>query len=286
VREAVRRRTDDGDSGIPGAREGWMAKSQGLFFALATLALVLVATFYFGRSWLPPLTSDRVDIDSAIWISLLVTGAVFILTNLLLAYFSWRFQDREGAKAAYWHDNPRLEWGWTLVTALIMAVFTFNALALWARVTSAAPPDAFVVEVTGQQFAWNVRYPGKDGVFGRTDAKLVNPETSNFIGLDKSDQGAADDVMLLNQMYLPLDRPVSVRLRSMDVIHSFFLPNFRVKMDAVPGMTSETWFVPKQAGDYEIACAEHCGLGHYRMRGLLHVVPQADFDQALAAAAE
>lgn len=263
-----------------------MAKSQGLFFALATLALVVVSSFFFGRSWLPPLTSDRVDIDSAIWVSLLVTGAVFILTNLLLAYFSWRFQDREGATAAYWHDNPRLEWSWTVVTAVIMSVFTFNALALWARVTSAAPPDAFVVEVTGQQFAWNVRYPGKDGVFGRTDPRLVNPDSSNFIGLDKSDQSAADDVMLLNQMYLPQGRPVSVRLRSVDVIHSFFLPNFRVKLDAVPGMTSETWFVPKQAGDYEIACAEHCGLGHYRMRGQLHVVPQADFEQALAAAAE
>jgi cytochrome c oxidase subunit 2 len=263
-----------------------MAKSQGLLFALATLALVVLATFFFGRSWLPPLMSDRTGIDSAIWISLVVTGAVFIVTNLMLAYFSWRFQDREGAAAAYWHDNPRLEWTWTIVTAAIMAVFTFNALGLWARVTSAAPPDAFVVEVTGQQFAWNVRYPGKDGVFGRTDPKLVNPETSNFIGLDKSDPSAADDVMLLNQMYLPRDRPVNVHVRSMDVIHSFFLPNFRVKLDAVPGMTGETWFVPKQAGDFEIACAEHCGLGHYRMRGQLHVVAQADFEAALAKAAE
>jgi cytochrome c oxidase subunit 2 len=263
-----------------------MAKSQGLFFALATLALVVVASYFFGRSWLPPLMSDRVDIDGAIWVSLLVTGVVFIITNLLLAYFAWRFQDREGAKAAYWHDNPRLEWSWTLATAAIMAVFTFNALALWARVTSAAPPDAFVVEVTGQQFAWNFRYPGKDGVFGRTDPKFVNPETSNFIGLDKNDPSAADDVMLLNQLYLPQDRAVSMRVRSLDVIHSFFLPNFRVKLDAVPGMTGETWFVPKQAGDFEIACAEHCGLGHYRMRGQLHVVRGADFESALAAAAE
>lgn len=262
-----------------------MAKAQGLLFALATLVLVVAATLAFTREWLPPLRSDRGAIDSAIWVSLLVTGAVFIVTNLLLAYFSWRFQDSAGARASYWHDNPRLEWSWTLATAVVMTVFTFNALSLWARVSSAAPPDAFVVEVTGQQFAWNVRYPGPDGQFGRTEAKLVNPETSNFIGLDKADPAAADDVMLLNQLYLPVDRSVRVRLRSLDVIHSFFLPHFRVKQDAVPGMTTETWFVPKQAGDYEVACAEHCGLGHYRMRAQLHVVPSSEFEQALAAAA-
>jgi cytochrome c oxidase subunit 2 len=262
-----------------------MAKTQGLLFALATVVLVVLATLAFTRDWLPPLKSDRVEIDSAIWVSLVVTGVVFIVTNLLLAYFTWRFQDSAGARASYWHDNPRLEWSWTLVTALVMTVFTFNALGLWARVSSAAPADAFVVEVTGQQFAWNVRYAGPDGEFGRTAPKHVNPETSNFIGLDKADPAAADDVMLLNQLYLPADRSVKVRLRSLDVIHSFFLPHFRVKQDAVPGMTTETWFVPRQAGDYEIACAEHCGLGHYRMRGQLHVVPSADFEQALAAAA-
>jgi cytochrome c oxidase subunit 2 len=262
-----------------------MAKLQGLLFALATLALVVLATVFFARDWLPPLKSDRVAIDSALWASLVVTGIVFILTNLLLAYFSWRYQDVAGARAAYWHDNPRLEWTWTLVTAAIMAVFAFNALGLWAKVTQAAPPDAFVVEVTGQQFAWKVRYPGKDEIFGRTDPKLVNPETSNFIGLDRSDPNAADDVMLLNQLYLPQDRAVRVRIRSLDVIHSFFLPQFRVKQDAMPGMTTETWFVPTVAGNYEIACAEHCGLGHYRMRGQLHVLPQGELEQAVAAAA-
>jgi cytochrome c oxidase subunit 2 len=262
-----------------------MAKMQGLLFALATLVLVVAATLAFTRDWLPPLMSDRAAIDSAIWVSLLVTGVVFIATNLLLAYFTWRFQDSAGARASYWHDNPRLEWSWTLVTALIMTLFTFNALGLWARITSAAPADAFVVEVTGQQFAWNVHYPGPDGQFGRTEPRKVDPEASNFIGLDKADPAAADDVMLLNQLYLPADRSVRVRLRSLDVIHSFFLPQFRVKQDAVPGMTTETWFVPKQAGDYEIACAEHCGLGHYRMRGQLHIVPAHELDAAVAAAA-
>jgi cytochrome c oxidase subunit 2 len=255
-----------------------MKKIQGLLFGLATLALVVLATFYFTKTWLPPLLSDRGDIDRAFGLTLAVTGVVFILTNLLLAYFGWRYQDREGARAAYWHDDTRLEWSWTVVTAAVMFFFAFRALGLWAQVTSAAPADAFVVEVTGQQFAWNVRYPGPDGIFGRTDVKLVDTAALNFIGLDKSDPAAADDLAMQNQLFIPEGRPVRVRLRSLDVIHSFFLPEFRVKQDAVPGMTSETWFTPQRAGDFEIACAEHCGLGHYRMRGQVHVVPPAELE--------
>jgi cytochrome c oxidase subunit 2 len=255
-----------------------MAKLQGLLFGLATVALVALATFYFTKPWLPPLSSDRGAIDHAIWVSLVLTGVVFIATNLLLAWFSWRYQDVEGARATYWHHNSRLEWTWTLVTAVIMTVLLFKALGLWAQITSAPPADAFVVEVTGQQFAWNIRYPGKDGIFGRTDPKLVSPEAFNFIGLDSSDPNASDDIMMQNQLFLPAGRPVRVLIRSLDVIHSFFLPNFRVKQDAMPGMTVETWFVPTQTGDFDIACAQHCGLGHYRMRGQVHVVPASELE--------
>jgi cytochrome c oxidase subunit 2 len=261
-----------------------MAKVEGLLFALATVVLVAVATFYFTKPWLPPLHSDRGAIDTAIFWTLLVTGIVFIVTNLLLAWFSYRFADAPGARAAYWHDNPRLEWTWTLVTAAILAVFLFKALGLWAKVNAAAPDDALVVEVTGQQFAWNVRYTGKDGRLGRTDHTQASQE--NPIGLVKEDPASADDVLLLNQLYLPQGRPVRVQLRSMDVLHSFFLPHFRVKQDAVPGMNTHTWFTPTQTGDFEIACAEHCGLGHYRMRGQVHVVPAADFEARLAEAAQ
>jgi cytochrome c oxidase subunit 2 len=255
-----------------------MSKLQGLLFGLATLLLVALATFYFTKTWLPELASDRGAIDSAMTLSLVVTGVVFIGTNLALAWFSWRYQDAPGASASYWHDSPRLEWTWTLITAAIMLVFTFRALSLWAQVTAPAPADSFVVEVTGQQFAWNVRYPGPDGIFGRTDAKFVDSAALNFIGLDKGDPSAADDLTVQNQLILPEGRPVRVRLRSLDVIHSFFLPEFRVKQDAMPGITSETWFIPQRTGDFEIACAEHCGLGHYRMRGQLHVVAPSDLE--------
>ena len=265
-----------------------MSKLQGLLFGLATLVLVVAATWAFLSPWLPALVSNRIAIDNAMWVSLLVTGIVFIATNLLLAWFGFRYQDHEGATAAYWHDSPRLEWTWTLVTAVIMAAFGVGALRLWAQVQNSEPPaDALVVEVMGQQFAWNVRYPGKDNLFGRTDPKLVDPSALNFIGLDKSDAAAADDVVMpQNQLILAEGRAVRVRLRSLDVIHSFFLPNFRVKQDAMPGMTGEIWFVPTKAGQYEIACAEHCGLGHYRMRGQVTVVPPADFEEAVRKALE
>ena len=261
-----------------------MAKLQGLLFGLATLVLVVVATFYFTKTWLPPLKSDRIAIDHALAITLAVTGLVFIVTNLMLAWFGYAYQDGPGAKAAYWHDSPRLEMTWTLVTAGILAIFLFNALSLWAKVTAPPPADAVLIEVTGQQFAWNVRYPGKDGVLGRTDHLQASQD--NPIGLVKDDPAAKDDLLLLNQMYLPKDRPVRVQVRSMDVIHSFFLPNFRVKQDAMPGMTIDIWFTPTELGDFEIACAEHCGLGHYRMRGAVHVVPAADLDKTVAEAAQ
>jgi len=260
-----------------------MRGMQGFLFALSTVLLVVASTYYFTRDWLPPLASDRADIDSAIAITLLVTGLVFIVTNLMLAYFGWRFQDHPGARAAYTHDNSKLEWTWTLITAGIMFLFLFGALGLWAKVNSAPPADAMLIEVTGQQFAWNVRYPGPDGALGRTDYAQASQD--NPIGLVADDPASKDDVLLLNQLYLPQDRPVRVLIRSLDVIHSFFLPNFRVKQDAMPGMSIEIWFVPKQAGDYDLGCAEHCGLGHYRMRGKVHVVAAADFDRSLAEAA-
>jgi cytochrome c oxidase subunit 2 len=266
-----------------------MSKLQGLLFGLATLVLVVGSTIAFLRPWLPlPLVSDRIAIDQAIFISLLVTGALFIVTNLLLAWFAFRYQDAPGATAHYWHHSPKLEWTWTLATAVIMAAFGFSALRLWGQVQTSEPPqDAIVVEITGQQFAWNIRYPGKDNVFGRTEAKLVDTAALNFLGLDKTDPAAADDqIMPQNQLILPEGRAVRVRLRSLDVIHSFFLPHFRVKQDAMPGMTGEIWFVPTKAGQYEIACAEHCGLGHYRMRGQVTVVPAAEFEAAVQKALE
>jgi len=181
-----------------------------------------------------------------------------------------------------------------VVEAVLLIGF---AIPLWATRVEAMPPEseALVVQVTGEQFAWNVHYPGADRTFGRTDINLLDLQT-NPLGLDRSDPAAKDDVTTVNQLYLPVNRPVIVRLRSKDVIHSFGVPEFRVKQDAVPGFTIPIWFVPtvttadmrSQTGNpefqYEIACAQLCGLGHARMRGFVTVQSDQEFQTWLAEA--
>ena len=171
------------------------------------------------------------------------------------------------------------------------------AIPLWAARVDSRPPDseAVVVQVTGEQFAWNVHYPGADRVFGRTDIKLLDLQ-SNPLGLDRSDPAAKDDVTTVSQLYLPVNQPIIVRLRSKDVIHSFGVPEFRVKQDAVPGLTIPIWFIPTittadmrtQTGNpefqYEIACAQLCGLGHARMRGFVTVQSAEEFQKWMSEA--
>src|SRR5579875_3557060 len=155
-------------------------------------------------------------------------------------------------------------------------------LVVWAHVYSAPPRTAQQVEVTGRQFFWYIRYPGPDGRFGRTDPRFVSP--SNPLGIDPADPAGKDDVVVVNELHVVDNRPVVVRVRSLDVIHSFFLPNFRVKQDAVPGRTIQIWFTPDRVGTYQIACAQLCGVGHYTMRGNITVEPtQAALDAWLAA---
>jgi cytochrome c oxidase subunit 2 len=179
--------------------------------------------------------------------------------------------------------------------ALIEAVLLVGfAIPMWAARVGAMPAasEALVVQVTGEQFAWNIHYPGPDGKFGRTDLKLLDV-SSNPLGLDRDDPAAKDDVTNLNQLYLPVNRPVIIRLKSKDVIHSFGVPEFRVKQDAIPGFTIPIHFVPTvttaemrtRKGNpefqYEIACAQLCGLGHYRMRGFVTVQTAEEFQKWL-----
>jgi cytochrome c oxidase subunit 2 len=177
--------------------------------------------------------------------------------------------------------------------AVVEAVLLIGfAIPLWASRVEALPPEneALVVQVTGEQFAWNVHYPGADRVFGRTDISLLDLQ-SNPLGLDRADPAAKDDITTVNQLYLPVGRPIIVRLRSKDVIHSFGVPEFRVKQDAIPGLTIPIWFIPTittadmrtQLGNpefqYEIACAQLCGLGHARMRGFVTVQSAEEFQK-------
>jgi cytochrome c oxidase subunit 2 len=235
------------------------------------------------------------QIDSMIgWIHVFML-VLFVGWGGFFVYTLVRFRQKRNPVADYTgvksHNANYLEIGVAVVEAVLLFGF---AIPLWAARIGDIPPESesVVVQVTGEQFAWNFHYAGPDGVFGRTDIKLLDLQ-SNPLGLDRDDPAAKDDVTTVNQLYLPVNRPIIVRLRSKDVIHSFGVPEFRVKQDAVPGLTIPIWFIPNvttaqmraQTGNpefqYEIACAQLCGLGHYRMRGFVTVLTAEEFQKWL-----
>jgi cytochrome c oxidase subunit 2 len=247
----------------------------GLAFAFLMLVLIIVSLWLFIARpwWFPQLASVRgADIDGVFSAVLIVTGIAFVGVQGVLGYFVARYGSRGTERAGYWHDNPKAEAGLLIGTAVIMTILVFMGQRVWASIYfTDAPPGTMEVQVTGQQFAWNFHYAGPDGVFGRTDAKLITTDGTNEVGLDRKDPAAKDDIVVTNEMHVVVGKPVKVRLRSKDVIHSFFLPNMRVKQDAVPGMSILVWLEPTRAGDFELACAELCGAQHYRMKAKLVV---------------
>ncbi len=195
-------------------------------------------------------------VDQLFWIILWITGFFFFVVQGCLLLFVLKYRNRPGQKAAYVHGNNWVEIVWTVIPALILLALTIASQKVWAeiRYPKYAPLASFQVEILAEQFAWNIRYPGPDGQFG-----------------------TADDISTINQMHLPVGMPVQINIRSKDVIHSFFVPEFRVKQDAVPGLPTRVWVEATRPGQFEIRCAELCGLGHYRMRGLVTTEPIADF---------
>jgi cytochrome c oxidase subunit 2 len=234
------------------------------------------------RPWYPEIISAHgQSVQRMLDYSLVVSGAFFVLGHAALVWLI--LSGRRGDADAAERRPLRRAWLLPLIPALGMALLAEGGgivlgLPAWARYYGDAPPDAITVEAVGRQFFWTFRYPGADGAWGRTSPTLVSPD--NPIGLDARDRGA-DDIVTLNELYVPVDRPVRVALRSYDVIHSFFVPTLRLKQDAVPGMTVSVWFRATQVGDYEIACNRICGLGHYRMKATLHVVSTEAFDNWL-----
>jgi cytochrome c oxidase subunit 2 len=233
------------------------------------------------------------QIDALIGWTHIFMAILFVGWIGFFLYALFRFRQSRNPVADYAgvksHRSTYMEIGVAVIEAVLLFGF---AIPIWAARVDARPPDheALLVQVTGEQFAWNVHYAGPDGVFGRTDIKLLDLQ-SNPLGLDRTDPAAKDDVTTLNQLYLPVNKPIVVRLRSKDVIHSFGVPEFRVKQDAIPGLTIPIWFVPtittaemrQQTGNpefqYEIACAQLCGLGHARMRGFVTVQSPAEFQK-------
>jgi len=233
------------------------------------------------------------QIDSLIGWTHIFMFVLFVGWGGFFTYCLVRFHRSRNPVADYKgvtsHTSTYLEGGVAIVEAILLLGFS---IPIWASKVDHRPPEneALVVEVTGEQFAWNVHYAGPDGHFGRTDITKIDLQ-SNPLGLDRTDPAAKDDVTTVNQLYLPVNKPIIVKLRSKDVIHSFGVPEFRVKQDAVPGLTIPIWFIPNvttadmraRTGNpefqYEIACAQLCGLGHAHMRGFVTVLGPDEFQK-------
>ncbi len=251
---------------------------------LTLITLISVALVWAHVWWFPvDISLHGPAIDHQFVLTFIICGIIFVLAQLGLAYFVWRYRDRaDGRAATYTHGNNRLEVAWTTAAAIVFMGLNLMGFRIWAAMHYTGPePGALQIEVTGQQFQWYFRYPGPDGKFGPTHVELVDDSAGNYLGLDRARDPEARDDIVTATLAIPANRPVQLILRSKDVTHSFFVRELRVKQDLVPGMVIPIHFTATRVGTYEIACAELCGLGHYRMRSFLQVMTQEDFDKWL-----
>ncbi|WNC66785.1 cytochrome c oxidase subunit II [Thalassotalea nanhaiensis] len=246
--------------------------------SIVILILILATVLFHFLSpwWFTPLASNWSSIDGTIDITLWVTGVVFVLVNLFLAYAVYRYRYKKDQTADYEPENKKLETWLTIITTIGVAAMLAPGLVVWSEFVH-VPEDAKEFEVVGQQWSWNYRFPGEDGVLGKTDNTYTSSQ--NPFGIIPSDPNGQDDVLInSNEVHLPINQPVKVLQRSKDVLHNFAIPQFRVKMDLVPGITSYFWFTPTKLGTFDVLCQELCGIAHYLMRGKVVVQTEADFN--------
>jgi len=251
--------------------------------ALLIVIMVVITVYVFvAKLWAPPapITAVGVDIDHQYMLTLYVTGVVFILSQLGLAYAIFRFRDR-GQKAHFTRGNNTMEVVWTTATIVLFLGLGLLGHKAWASVRfTEASPEAIKVEVTTNQFVYNFRYAGADGKFGRLDPKQISASTGNALGLDSNDPAGRDDIVVPT-LTVPVNREIELLIRSQDVIHNFFVRELRLQQDAVPGLEVPLHFTANTIGSYEIVCTQLCGLGHYRMRSVLNVVSDSDYQKFL-----
>ncbi|MEJ8566723.1 c-type cytochrome [Elongatibacter sediminis] len=245
--------------------------------ALGILVLVVVTVLFHFLSpwWFTPIAADWEFLDLTVDITFWLTGAVFIALNGFLIWVILKYRHREGLKAHYEPESKKLEWWLTIVTTIGVVALLAPGLWVWGKFVD-VPDDAQPVEVVGQQWHWNYRFPGADGQLGQADIALVSP--ANPFGLKADDPAGQDDIVVNDAvLHLALGQPYKLVLRSRDVLHNFTVPQFRVKMDLVPGTTSYQWLKPTRTGQFDVLCEELCGIGHFAMRGAVVVDPPEDF---------
>ena len=248
--------------------------------AIAVVLVLLVVgsvAFHFLSPWyFTPIASNWGMIDDTVTITFWVTGIVFVAVNLFLAYSVYKYRHREGLKADYEPENKKLEWWLTAITTVGVVAMLAPGLFVWGKFVD-VPDDADIVEVVGQQWHWSFRFPGADGLLGQVDPKLMTVD--NPFGLDPDDPNGQDDRLIASpELHLPLDRPVKLLLRSKDVLHNFTVPQFRTKMDLVPGMVTFIWLTPTRTGRFDVMCEELCGIAHHAMRASVVVDEETDFN--------
>ena len=253
-----------------------------MFFAIIIVIIIVasVAFHFWSPWWWTPVASNWGGMDDTIILTFWVTGAVFIAVCLFMAYCTWRYRYQKDRKAEYKPEDKKLEFHLTWLTTLGVVVMLAPGLVVWHKYVN-VPKEALNVEVVAYQWGWKYRLPGEDGILGKTEIKLVSSE--NPFGLNLDDPNGKDDLLVDDgDLHLQINKPVKFLLRSLDVLHNFYVPQFRGKMDMVPGLVTFYWLTPIRTGDFEVLCAEYCGTGHYAMRGRVFVDEEKKYHQWLA----
>lgn len=266
-------------------------------FMIFGLIGVWVCNEWYFKKTLFPQGSASVEgeqIDFMMYLTIAITGVVFVITQILLFWFAFKYQEKEDRKALFFSHSTKLELIWTIVPAITLSVLVAFGLIHWFKITGDPPANHIVVEITGKQFGWEMRYPGKDGILGKKNYRLYNQPSGNVLGVDFQDLNSLDDIHVSTGMHLPVGVPVKLVIHAQDVIHDVGLPHFRMKMDAVPGIPTTLWFTPKYTTEemkvrtnnsnfvYEISCDQICGKGHFSMRGTIVVESPEDYKKWLA----
>ena len=257
------------------------------FCIIAFVSLFCYSCFEFDKYNISVASEHGVFTDRLFVVTTIVTGIVFFITQFILFYFPYKYNYKSFRKRFFFTEDHKLEFIWTLIPAIVLTALVLEGLKLWSNITETPPENSEVIEIVGQQFGWKARYPGNSKRLGKYDYRLIDP--SNELGLDLTDHASFDD-FISSTLYLPKGKPVLLKIRSKDVLHSVYLPHFRVKMDAVPGMPTRFWFVPEKSTlemrnelndqnfNYELACAEICGKGHFTMRMVVKVEDQFSYE--------
>jgi cytochrome c oxidase subunit 2 len=248
--------------------------------ALVAVAVGTVLFHFMSPWWSTPIASNWGYIDDTITLTFWITGVVFVAVVLFTAYCVWRFKYRPEARSQYKPEDHKLEWWLTGLTSVGVAGMLIPGLFVWNQFVT-VPDNATEVEVFAKQWSWAYRLPGKDGKLGTSNVRLINDD--NPFGVDPKDPNGQDDVLIDGEdLHLPLNKPVKVLLRSIDVLHDFYVPEFRAKMDMVPGAVTYFWFEPIRAGTFDVLCFELCGVGHHAMRSQVVVESEASYGAWLA----